>query len=365
MTETNYEIDQPPRVAKLDGTILENETLPVILNIDIKGFDKINTIEMTLSVIMKLTLKWRDRRLDFLNLRHNFYQNSINNPKIRSKIWIPEIGLANAKTGHLEKDDYSALLVSRESQANDFSATQALENLMYPGYSNSLVYIRRYQAEYQCMFDLRPFPFDRQECTLLFKMRSATKQQVVLTPGSLIFQGPKTQVEFVIEDLWLTNGNENSTRSEVALHIRMSRSYLFHITQTFFQSFLLAFLAYLTFWIDIEDFNDRFIGSLTALLVLASLMSSLTGGLPNTAYYKVVDVWLIFFLVTNAVIITLHIIIDILIRKAKAGDKVRCFPPKRINNLAKILFPILFVLFVSFLTLSICFRFAIAKPLVK
>ena len=319
--ETNYEIDQPPRVANLDGTILENETLPVTLNIEIKGIDKINTIEMTLSVIMKLTLKWRDRRLEFLNLRQNFYQNSIN-PKLRSQLWIPEIGLANAKTGQLEKDEYSALLVSRESQANKFSASEALENEVYPGHSNSLVYIRRYQADYHCVFDLRPFPFDRQECTLLFKMRSATKQQVVLNPGSLEFQGPKTLVEFVIEDLWLTSGNPKATRSEVALHIKMSRSYLFHITQTFFQSFLLAFLAYLTFWIDIEDFNDRFIGALTALLVLASLMSSMTGGLPNTAYYKVVDVWLIFFLVTNAVIITVHIIIDYLIRKEKVASKV-------------------------------------------
>ena len=45
--------------------------------------------------------------------------------------------------------------------------------------------------------------------------------------------------------------------------------------------------------------------------------------------------------------------------------QVYCFSPKMINNTAKITFPILFVLFVSFLALSVYFRFAVAKPLVK
>ena len=114
---------------------MENETLPVILNVEIIAFDKISTIEMTISVIMKLTIKWKDRRLEFLNLRQNFYQNSVN-PLMRSRLWIPEIGLANAKTGTLDKDEYSALLISRDSQGQGFIAERALENEVYPGYAN-------------------------------------------------------------------------------------------------------------------------------------------------------------------------------------------------------------------------------------
>ena len=96
------------------------------------------------------------------------------------------------------------------------------------------------------------------------------------------------------------------------IEINFTRQYTYHLSQSYFQSFLLGFLAYLTFWIDVSNFTDRyviifikdyyyyyhfflqnftlfyrFMGSLTALLVLASLMSSLTTQLPKTSYFKV------------------------------------------------------------------------------
>ena len=50
---------------------------------------------------------------------------------------------------------------------------------------------------------------------------------------------------------------------------------------------MLGGLAYCTFFIHIDDFNDRFMGSLTALLVLASMMPVFTGDLPKASYTKV------------------------------------------------------------------------------
>ena len=100
------------------------------------------------------------------------------------------------------------------------------------------------------------------------------------------------------------------TRSEIRIIIKLARQYTYHLSQSFFQSFLLGFLAYLTFWIDITDFTDRFMGSLTALLVLASLMSTLTESLPKTSYFKVIDFWLLFFLLSTSLNIAVHILVD-------------------------------------------------------
>ena len=66
----------------------------------------------------------------------------------------------------------------------------------------------------------------------------------------------------------------------------------------------------MTFWININDFTDRFMGSLTALLVLASLMSTLTESLPKTSYYKVIDFWLLFFLLSTSLNIAVHVLVD-------------------------------------------------------
>ena len=105
-------------------------------------------------------------------------------------------------------------------------------------------------------------------------------------------------------------GRLNVTRSEIRIVIKLARQYTYHLSQSFFQSFLLGFLAYLTFWIDITDFTDRFMGSLTALLVLASLMSTLTESLPKTSYFKVIDFWLLFFLLSTSLNIAVHILVD-------------------------------------------------------
>ena len=120
-----------------------------------------------------------------------------------------------------------------------------------------------------------------------FKARTVTKQYLQLMPGKLKYRGPKVLVEFVVTNVTMGFGRDNVTRSEIRIVIRLARQYTYHLTQSFFQSFLMGLLAYLTFWIDISDFTDRFMGSLTALLVLAQLMSSLTKSLPKTSYYKV------------------------------------------------------------------------------
>ena len=41
--------------------------------------------------MMRLNITWRDRRLDYLNLRDDIYQNIVPEDEF-DQIWIPEIG---------------------------------------------------------------------------------------------------------------------------------------------------------------------------------------------------------------------------------------------------------------------------------
>ena len=61
-------------------------------------------------VMMRVNITWKDRRVDYLNIRDDIYQNLL--PEEESaKMWIPEIGFYNAKTGKLEKDEHYALMI--------------------------------------------------------------------------------------------------------------------------------------------------------------------------------------------------------------------------------------------------------------
>ena len=148
-------------------------------------------------------------------------------------------------------------------------------------------YLFRYSAEYHCTFNLRFFPFDDQTCTMEFKARTVTKNYLQLVPGHLKYLGPHVLVEFIVANMtieegkwkswinisesdlfvcffWKRNliliffsGRDNVTRSEVKIEINFTRQYTYHLSQSYFQSFLLGFLAYLTFWIDVSNFTDR------------------------------------------------------------------------------------------------------------
>jgi len=56
----------------------------------------------------------------------------------------------------------------------------------------------RFYASYHCTFDMTYFPFDSQNCTMSFKMRTATTKYVQLFPNILKYLGPTDMVEFTL-----------------------------------------------------------------------------------------------------------------------------------------------------------------------
>ena len=67
-------------------------------------------------------------------------------------------------------------------------------------------HIHRYQVSYHCLFDLRLFPFDQQECIMQFRMRSATNKRVVFKTGTLEYFGHRSMVEFLLETIAIQDG---------------------------------------------------------------------------------------------------------------------------------------------------------------
>ena len=54
--------------------------------------------------------------------------------------------------------------------------------------------------------------------------------------------------------------------------------------------------------------GDRITGSVTALLVLTTWISVVNGFLPETSYVKLVDIWLVWHLVTTFLVVIFHIL---------------------------------------------------------
>ena len=143
--------------------------------------------------------------------------------------------------------------------------------------------------------------------------------------------------------------------------------------ECFSQTFVLWFLVYLTLFIDVKDFNNRFIGAITGFLVFASLLSSLISSLPKSAALKMADIWLLFYMINIILVIIIHIVIEYQQRKGDANDGVATslenlkYPGSftvvrsgyRTNTIAKFVLPVVIILFLlTYFTVSTAEMFA-------
>lgn len=63
-----------------------------------------------------------------------------------------------------------------------------LSDKIYFGHKNSLVMKTKVYAEYGCVFNLRNFPFDTQNCSMNFTVDSAKARYIQLVPRNITFQ---------------------------------------------------------------------------------------------------------------------------------------------------------------------------------
>jgi hypothetical protein len=70
----------------------------------------------------------------------------------------------------------------------------------------------------------------------------------------------------------------------------------------------LLIIAEITLYIDESHFDTTIMVSLTSMLVMYTLYQSISGSLPQTAYLKMIDVWLLFGLLMPFVVFLFEVI---------------------------------------------------------
>ena len=193
----------------------------------------------------------------------------------------------------------------------DVSRTE--EDVIYKGKENQLHLTKRLSVKYTCIFDVESFPFDEDICNFTMKIKSRNKIFLLrfMEDGPVVYRGPKRVDQFGIDRI--TSVNETSVEngeSKYIFSISLSRKFTHPIVTCFIPTFIVWFLTYLTLFMDIEYLSDRIMVSVTALLVLASLLDSVNKELPKTSYIKTVDFWFLWHFGSMMQIIVFHIFLQ-------------------------------------------------------
>ena len=278
--------------------------------INILSIDSIDTSNMIVALTLEIRIRWIDGRLTY----HNLIDNERNFIPTRSAsgIWLPldNIIFVDSVIGETYKDDTKEIVV-RASNAIGTDADNSYEDSLYNGTNNELEMTQIFKVLYKCTFDLYKFPFDQKVCEFSLKMRRVEKLTSILVKDSpsIIYDGPKTIHQFKIGNQTSSTHVSANEETTFKFTIELRRNYMHQIFATYFPTFLLWLLTYATLFIDVDDFDNRFQGSVTALLVLAALLNAITNSLPKTSYLKLIDLWFFWHTIGIFSLIIFHIVL--------------------------------------------------------
>nr|XP_053640647.1 uncharacterized protein LOC128694519 [Cherax quadricarinatus] len=341
----DYHQNLPPRVPGK-----EDSKLPVIINVVIKSID-VQTVQMSMKLSYEIEMIWFDNRLQYYNLKSNA---SLNSPRLDTmmKLWSPLVKLLNTDTIDQALLAIDAnTLIERRTAALGRDEGAAGEVDMYSGEDNPLSVSRKYSTVYACQFDLTLYPFDNQYCDIHLQIVSGQVSFLdVHSNSSVDYLGSEVLNEYkpnwirILVKTYLSNAvvfiqvyncsiynlykalagtlclsqigkvkvllDKKYMPGEARVRVPMTRQFGNSILNIYIPSLILMVISYLTFFFRTSIFDVRVMVTLTALLVLATLFAQASNSLPNTSYFKMVDIWLLFCVGVTFLVIIFHILID-------------------------------------------------------
>ena len=303
----------------------------VSVQILIESIHDIDTKNMEVVFTSQISMQWHDERLIFTNLR-NATKHLISD-STENVIWNPfhYVSKEEVLIGKLHTDKQE-LYIETKHPPLAMDAGNAYEDSVFDSKMVDITYSIRTRGSYDCKFQLKRFPFDIQKCrfTLRLNTKDAVTPPRLMNEHKIIYKGEKISNNFEIHRID-TDSTASQMEARYTFTIIMSRKYTNQMISIFMPSWLIWFVAYLSFFINLDNFNNRFMGSLTSLLVLCSLLNAMTNTLPKTSYFKFVDFWFLWYISNSIVMISFHVLIDYQSRQHKS----------RVSPVQKTKFPVL------------------------
>ncbi|XP_068203413.1 uncharacterized protein [Palaemon carinicauda] len=365
-------VELPPGYSqRIPPPSVQAEPLPVYISFNVTSIKKFDLSSFSIGIDMLITLMWEDRRLKYKNIRENYRENLVG---AQSSVWIPRFKYRDGTLSAAKLDVHSqAIYVKRLTEPMPDDDTTILEDRLYSGQGNTLILEQELTLNFKCYFHLQMYPFDRQVCFMEFILYELTKNLGVLMKDGdgITFTGKRKLLEYKL----LSEEYRIYTRdsvSRVRILMEFQNLYGYYIGNTFTPTLMLVVICYSCLLFDVNDFEDRIMVSLTALLVLATFFSQVSQTIPRTAYLKLIDVWFLALITEVFAVIISLVLIEVLRLRNLSSTVVKVAPlnkektskwvtvrsswlsdPKKLNKALIIFYPVsLFLLLFIFGSVS-------------
>ena len=284
--------------------------VPVSLSLWIDDILEISEIDGSLDIKFGVYMTWIDYRITFHNLKLNS-ANTISGTELAS-IWIPQLIFRNTRMLEetVTNDNKVILTVQRNGTFSKSGNDIVHEIMVFEGIENPLNYERAFRKIFQCHYDMRMYPFDSQTCYIDLILKRSDEDFVDIVPDIIEMRGDTELLQYQVLSWKIGNHQFGSKVNGVRVTIVFGRKILNQILTVYVPTLLIIVIVYSTNFFKDFFFEAVVTVNLTGMLVLTTMYLSVAGGLPQTSYIKMVEIWLLFTLMVPFVEVILHVYMD-------------------------------------------------------
>ena len=147
-------------------------------------------------------------------------------------------------------------------------------------------------------------------CKVNLIVRKLERSVMEVSPKMIRMESETILTQYLITNWMLTYKNASMVDDGIQMTLVLKRRILNAILTVYLPTLLVLTIVYATNFFQPFFFEAIVTVNLTSLLVLTTLFISVSSSLPQTAYVKMVDVWLIFAQLLPWIEVLLHTLID-------------------------------------------------------
>ena len=267
------------------------------VSIELSKVVDIDEVDYSVEMQISITLRWTENRAKYQNLKKDRSLNALTQEDLQL-LWLPEMIYENTdqkeSTRLGENWEWKTnVVVERNTSGTPAGLEVADETQLFLGGENNLTMFQTYTHEFQCIFDLKKYPFDTQTCSINMVIGLLDRTSVSLIPDQLrMEQSPDMPIFKMIDWKFIHRTQTDGTKT-LAMIMVLKRKVTSELMTTYFPTLLLTAITFATTFFKPFFFEAALSVNLTTMLVMTTIFISKMESLPPTSDIKMIDIWLV------------------------------------------------------------------------
>ncbi|EZA55080.1 Transducin beta-like protein [Ooceraea biroi] len=236
-------------------------------------------------VHLMLQFRYLDKRLKFADIAPYMTQIYAGQ-SAHGLIWTPTVYVANQRTSAVMGNNVKDLLISISPHG-------------------MVILNTRLEATLNCGLRLEKFPFDVQECPLIFESWTHNLNEMVLDWDNdpIVIASNLYLTEYKLVDTWVNRSGVSYTTSQhhyghfagnfssINITFKLAREMGFFMMDYYVPSILIVVISWVSFWLHVDASAPRIVLGTNTILAFMTLASKVENSLPKVSYIKASEIW--------------------------------------------------------------------------